>query len=110
MSSPPPSTTARQRHAAAAGAFAVAGGLWLLHYPLRPPCPDNFVHFDLGIPVAIAGLCLVVGVWQAARTALPSRHGRAALALAVLALLPLSAALVLLHADVTGQPRDCWTF
>jgi hypothetical protein len=97
-------------HAVAAAGLLGAGALWLLHYPLRPPCPDNYVHFDLGIPVLVGGVCLMLGAWQAWRVRVPTRHGVVAACLALVALVAGALGVLIVHADLTGTASDCWTF
>lgn len=100
----------RTVHAAAAVGLFGAGALLLLHYPLRPPCPENYVHFDLGIPALVGGVCLVLGAWQAWRVRVPTRHGVVAAGLAVVALGVGALGAQILHSDLTGAAVDCWTF
>ena len=99
----------RAVHAIAAVGLLGTGALWLLHYPLRPPCPDNYVHFDLGIPALVGGVALVLGAWQAWRVRSPTRHGVVAAGLALVALFAGALGVEVVHGDLTGATWDCWT-
>jgi hypothetical protein len=107
---PPDLGLVRALHAVAAVGLLGAGALWLLHYPLRPPCTENYVHFDLGIPALVGGVCLVLGAWQAWRVRAPTRHGMVAAGLTLVALAAGALGVEALHRDLTGMAWDCWTF
>jgi hypothetical protein len=99
----------RALHALAAVGLLGAGVVWLLHYPLRPPCPGGYVHFDLGIPAAAGGLFLALGARQAWRVRTPTGHGIVAAGLALVAMVAGVLGLEALHYELTHRAWDCWT-